>query len=149
MNSKDTIKIEEEKILSQEPELLVKYITEMQSCDTICGRKLTPADKIAHALMDITSLYAQAIKNTRGGWTCGTHMNHVRIALSHAISSKYSDKELLRFIDSCVNCSEGWESLQNGDSDTRYMMTDFLSMRPEPLVHPPASWWRQVLEEEN
>lgn len=149
MNNKDTLKIEEEKIRSQEPELLVKYTAEMQGYDTICGRKLSSADKIAHAIMHITSLYGQAIKKVRGGWTCGTHANHVCTALSHSISAKYSNEDLRRFIAFCVCCTEGRDFLQNADNDIKDMAEDFLSMRPEPLVHPPASWWRQVLEGDN
>lgn len=46
MNSKDAFKIEEDKIRSQEPELLIKHTAEMQGRDMICGRKLSPADKM-------------------------------------------------------------------------------------------------------
>lgn len=149
MNSNDVLQIEETKIRSQEPELLVKYTAEMQGYDTICGRKLSSADKIAHAIMHITSLYGQAIKKVRGGWTCGTHANHVRTALSHAISTKYSNEDLMRFIDYCVRCTEGRDFSHNADKDIMDMAEDFLSMRPAPLVHPPAAWWRQVLEGDN
>lgn len=149
MNSKDALKIEEGKIRSQEPELLVKYTAEMQSRDAICGRKLSSADKIARAIMHITSLYGQAIKKARGGWSCGTYMNHVRTALSHKIASKYNDKQLLRFIEACVDCVGGRKSLVDADKDINDMAADFLSMRPTPLVHPPSSWWRQVLESDD
>lgn len=149
MNSKDALIIEEDIIRAQEPELLVKYTAEMQGRDTICGRALSPADKIARAIMQITSLYGQAIKKARGGWSCGTHMNHVRTALSHKIASKYNDKHLLRFIDACVNCVGGRKSLVDADKDIKDMVPDFLSMRPAPLVHPPSSWWRQVHESDN
>ena len=121
----------------------------MQSRDTICGRALSLADKIAHAIMQITSLYGQAIKKARGGWSCGTHMNHVRTALSHNIASKYDDEQLLRFIEACVDCFDGQISFRDSDKDIKDMAEDFLSMRPVPLVHPPASWWRQVLESDN
>lgn len=146
MNSKDMLKIEEEKIRAQEPELLIMHTAGMQEHDTICGRKLSPADKIAHAIMHITSLYGQAIKKVRGGWSCGTHMHHVRTSLSRKISSKYNDEQLLRFIDFCADSRK---SLPDADNDIKDMVEDFLSMRPEPLVHPPASWWRQVLESED
>lgn len=146
MNNKDALKIEEDKIRSQEPELLVKYTAEMQGCDTICERALSPADKIAHAIMHLTSLYGQAIKKARGGWSCGTHMNHVRTALSHKIASKYNDEQLFRFIETCVNCIDGRKSFLDADNDIKDMAEDFLSIRPAPLVHPPAAWWRQVLE---
>lgn len=149
MNSKDALKIEEDIIRAQEPELLVKYTAEMQSHDTICGRQLSPADKIAHAIIHITSLYEQAIKKARGGWSCGTHMNHVRTALSHKIASKYDDEQLLRFIETCVDCFDGRISFLDSDKDIKDMAEDFLSMRPAPLVHPPASWWRQALESDN
>ena len=149
MNSKDTLKIEEDKIRAQEPELLVKYTAEMQGRDIICGRALSPADKIARAIMHITSLYGQAIKKARGGWSCGTHMNHVRTALSHKIASKYNDEQLLRFIEACVNCFDGRISFLDSDKDIKDMAEDFLAMRPAPLVHPPASWWRQALESDN
>lgn len=148
MNNKDTLEIEKEIIRSQEPNLLAKHTAEMQARDTICGRKLSPADKIAHAIMHITSLYGQAIKKVRGGWSCGTHMNHVRTAVSHKIASKYNDEQLFRFIEACVNCVDGRKSLLDADKDIKDMAEDFLSMRPAPLVHPPASWWRQVLESE-
>jgi len=149
LNSKDALRIEEGKIRSQEPELLVKYIAEMQDRDTICRRKLSPADKIAHAIMHITSLYGQAIKKARGGWSCGTHMNHVRTALSHKIASKYDDEQLLRFIEACVDCFDGRISFLDSDKDIKDMAEDFLSMRPAPLVHPPASWLGKALESDN
>ena len=72
----------------QEPEILVKQTAEMHARGTICGKTLSPSDKIARAIMHITSLYGQAIKKARGGWSCGTHMNHVRTALSHKIAAK-------------------------------------------------------------
>lgn len=149
MNSKDALRIEEGKIRSQEPELLVKYTAEMQDRNTICGRKLSPADKIAHAIMHITSLYGQAIKKARGGWSCGTHMNHVRTALSHKIASKYDDEQLLRFIEACVDCFNGRISFLDSDKDIKDMAEVFLALRPVPLVHPPTSWWRQALESDN
>lgn len=149
MNSEDILKNEEDKLRSQEPELLVKYTAEMQSRDTICGRKLSPSDKIAHAIMHITSLYGQAIKKARSGWSCGTHMNHVRTALSHKITSKYNDEQLLRFIEACVDYAGGRISLLDSDKDIKGMVEDFLAMRPAPLVHPPALWWRQTLEGNN
>lgn len=149
MNSKDALRIEEGKIRSQEPELLVKYTAEIQDRNTICGRKLSPADKIAHAIMHITSLYGQAIKKARGGWSCGTHMNHVRTALSHKIASKYDDEQLLRFIEACVDCFNGRISFLDSDKDIKDMAEVFLALRPAPLVHPPTSWWRQALESDN
>lgn len=149
MNSKDALKIEEDIIRAQEPEFLVKYTAEMQGRDTICGRALSPADKIARAIMQITSLYGQAIKKARGGWSCGTHMNHVRTALSHKIASRYNDEQLLRFIEACVNCIDGRKSFLDADKDIKDMADVFLAMRPAPLVHPPASWWRQALESDN
>lgn len=96
--------------------------------------------------MHITSLYGHAIKNHRGGWTCGTHANHVRTALSHSMSAKYSNEDLMHFIDFCVRYTEGRDSLQNADKEIKDMAEDFLAMRPAPFVHPPVSWWRQVLE---
>ena len=147
MNSQATLEIEKEKIRVQEPEILVIQTAEMHARGTICGKTLSPADKIARAIMHITSLYGQAIKKARGGWSCGTHMNHVRTALSHKIASTYNDEQLLRFIEACVDCVGGQKSLMDADKDIKDMAADFLSMRPAPLVHPPASWWRQVLEE--
>lgn len=149
MNGQDTLEIEKEKIRAQEPKILVKHTAEMNASGTICGRMLSPADKIARAIMHITSLYGQAIKNARGGWSCGTHMNHVRTALSHKIASKYNDEQLLRFIEACVDCFDGRISFLDSDNDIKDMAEDFLSMRPAPLVHPTASWWRQVLESDD
>lgn len=149
MNGNDVLKIEEDKIRSQEPELLVKHTAEMQGYDTICGRKLSLADKIAYAVTHITALYADAIKRARGGWTCGTHVNHVRAALAHQIASSYDDAQLCSFIDFCVDCADGRKSLQNADNDIKDMVEEFLAMRPAPFVHPPFSWWRQVLKDEN
>ena len=149
MNSNDALKIEEDKIRAQEPELLVKYTAEMQDRDTICGRKLSPSDKIAYAIMHITSLYGQAIKDARGGWTCGTHVNHVRTAMAHQIASSYDDVRLCSFIDFCAECAGGRKALQHADNDIMGMVEEFLAMRPAPFVHPPSSWWRQVLNDEN
>lgn len=149
MNSQETLEIEKEKIRVQEPEILVKHTAEMQGRDTICGRALSPADKIARAIMHITSLYGQAIKKARGGWSCGTHMNHVRTALSYKIASKYDDEQLLHFIEACVDCFNGRISFLDSDKDIKDMAEDFLAMRPAPLVHPPTSWWRQALESDN
>ena len=76
-------------------------------------------------------------------------MNHVRTALSHKIASKYNDEQLLRFIEACVDCVGGRKSLMDADNDIKVMAADFLSMRPTPLVHPPASWLRKALESDN
>ena len=149
MNSQETLEIEKEKIRVQEPEILAKHTAEMHLRGKICGKTLSPADKIARAIMHITSLYGQAIKKARGGWSCGTHMNHVRTALSHKIAAKYDDEQLLRFIEACVDCFDGRISFLDSDKDIKDMAEDFLSMRPAPLVHPPASWLRKALESDN
>lgn len=148
MNSQETLEFAKEEIRKQEPELLIKYTAEMQDRDTICRRKLTPADKIAHSLMDITGMYAQAIKDARGGWICGTHVNHVRTALAHQIASSYDDAQLCSFIDFCAERAGGRKALQHADNDIMSMVEEFLAMRPAPFVHPPSSWWRQVLNDE-
>lgn len=147
-NKKVTLAFEEE-IRRKEPEFFIMHVAGMRRYSTLCGRTLTAADKIAHSLTYVTALYAEATKRVRGGWTCGTHINHVRTTLSHTISSKYSAEEILRFIDFCVGCSEGRDFLQYADKDIKDMEEDFLSMRPEPFVHPPASWCRRVLEDED
>ena len=121
----------------------------MQGRDIIHGRALSSADKIARAIMHITSLYGQAIKKARSGWSCGTHMNHVRTALSREIASKYNNEQLFRFIEACVDCVGGRKSLLDADKDIKDMAADFLAMRPAPLVHSPESWWRQALESDN
>lgn len=148
MTNMDALEFAKEEIRKQEPYLLIKHTAEMQGCDTICGRKLNPANKIACAIMHITNLYARAIKDARGGWTCGTHVNHVRTALAHQIASSYDDTQLRSFIDFCADCADGRKSLQVADKDIKNMAEEFLAIRPAPLVHPPASWWRHVLEGE-
>lgn len=148
-NKKVALAFEEEEIRRKEPAFFITHVAEMSRYSTLCGRTLTAADKIAHSLTYVTSLYAEAIKRVRGGWTCGTHINHVCTALSHTISSKYGEDEISRFINFCVGCTEGRECLQNADKDIKDMAEDFFSMRPEPFVHPPASLWRKVLEGED
>lgn len=140
---------EQEELRRKEPELFIKYVAEKSKRNTLCGKTLTAADKIAHALSYVTSLYAEAIKRVRGGWTCGTHINHVRTALSNTISSMYSDEELSNFMDFCVCCTEGRKFLQDADKDIKDMVEHFLSMRPEPFVHPSAAWVRKVLKNED
>ena len=149
MNSQETLEIEKEKIRVLEPEILVKHTAEMHLRGKICGKTLSPADNISRAIILITSLYGQAFKKARGGWSCGTHMNHVRTALSHKIAAKYDDEQLLRFIEACVDCFDGRISFLDSDKDIKDMAEDFLSMRPAPLVHPPASWLRKALESDN
>lgn len=144
----DALELVKEEIRKKEPELLIKHTAELQRCDTIYRRKLSPADKIARAIMHITSLYGQSIKNARGGWTCGTYVNHVRTALAHQITSSYDDSQLHSFINFCVDCADGQKSLQDADKDIKDMVEKFLDIRPAPLVHLPTSWWQQVLEGE-
>ena len=138
MNSQATLEIEKEKIRVQEPEILVIQTAEMHARGTICGKTLSPADKIARAIMHITSLYGQAIMKTRGGWSCGTHVNHVRTALAHQIASSYDDAQLCSFIDFCAECAGGRKALQHADNDIMGMVEEFLAMRPAPFVHPPS-----------
>lgn len=139
----------EEEIRRKESDLFIKHVAGMSKNNTLCGRMLTPADKIAHSLTYITALYGEAIKRVRGGWTCGTHINYVRTALSNTISSMYSDEELSNFMNFCVCCTEGREYLLDADKDIRDMVEHYLSMRPEPFVHPSAAWVRKVLKNED
>lgn len=148
-NKKVALAFEEEEIRRKEPEFFRTHVAEMSRYSTLCGRTLTAADKIAHSLTYVTALYAEVIKRVSGGWTCGTHTHHIRTTLSRRISSKYSEGEILRFIDYCVGCTDGQDFLHDADKDIKYMEEDFLSMRPEPFVHSPVSWWRKVLENEN
>lgn len=147
LSYKEVIAEEEEKIRPKEPELLVQFVSKQSARITnIFGDTLTSADKIAYAITHITALYADAIKRTRGGWSCGTCTNKTRIALSRTISAKYSDEELMRFIEFCVSCNDELRFLQNADNNIKDMIRDFLNMRPEPFVHPPASLIRQILD---
>ena len=130
---------EEEKICRKEPELLVQFVSKQSARVTnIFGDTLTSADKIAYAITHITALYADTIKKARGGWTCGTCTNKTRITLSRTISAKYSDEELMRFIEFCVSCDEEVRLLQNADNNIKNMIRDFLNMRPEPFCASPS-----------
>lgn len=146
----DQLTMDKERIREQEPELLVHFVSKQSvRLTNVFGVTLTPADKIAYAVTHITALYADAIKRARGGWTCGTCANKSRAALSRTISTKYSEQELLRFIEFCVRCNDERILLQSTDSNNKDMINDFLSMRPELFVHPPASLIRQILEGKN
>lgn len=144
----DQLAMEEARIHKLEPDLLVKFVAEMSNCHSVLGVPLTLADKFAYAITRITAMYAEAIKHARGGWRCGTHINHVRTALSNTISSMYSGEELSNFMDFCICCTEGREFLQDADKETKDMVEHFLLMRPEPFVHPSAAWVRKVLQNE-
>lgn len=146
MNNQDALKIEKEKLHAQEPELLIMYTAQMHRKNATRARKLSPADEIAHAVMYITAQYANAIKKVHGGWTCGTHMNHVRTALSHRIGHMYQDEQLLSFIESCVDCAEKGSTLPEAHKD---MAAFFLSIRPAPLVHASMSQWLQAAEQKD
>ena len=148
-NKRIALAFEEEEIRRKEPELFIKHIAEMNQYSTLCGRTLTAADTIAHSLTYITAMYAEATKRVMGGWTCGTYISHVCTALSYKISSKYNDDQLFRFIEACVNCIDDWKSFLEADKDINDMTEVFLTMRPTPCVHPPASWWRKTLEGED
>lgn len=148
-DKKVALAFETEEIRRNEPEFFVKHVAKMSGYSTLCSRTLTAADKIARSLTYITALYAEATKRVNGGWTCGTHVNHVRAALAHQIASLYDDAQLCSFIDFSVDCADGRKSLQNADNDIKGMVEEFLAMRPAPFVHPPFSWWRQVLKDEN
>lgn len=146
MSRKHTLEREMAEIASQELELLVKYTAEWTNKSANCSRRFSLADKIAHAIMQITDVYKETIKKNRGGWTCGTHMNHVRTALSRKIASQYSDEQLSRFAEVCVTCIDSQKPFLDADQSIKDMAADFLSMRPAPLVHPAASLFRQELE---
>lgn len=140
---------EEDRIHKLEPDLLVKFVAEMSNCHSVLGVPLTLADKFAFAITRITAMYAEAIKHARSGWTCGTHINHVRTALANTISSMYSDEELSNFMDFCIRCTEDRDFLQDSDKGIKDMVENFLSIRPEPFVHPSAAWVRKVLQNED
>lgn len=142
----DEIQEKEEEIRKKEPYLLLEFVAEIGSRASL----RTPADTIAIAICNITQIYATLIRKYRGGWICGTHTRSVRNALSHTISSKYSDEDLLHFINFCLRCTEGQgqKLLQSGDNEIADLVYDLLHMRPEPFVHPPASWWRRKPGEE-
>lgn len=144
----EQLAMEEARIREQEPDLLVKFVAEISDCHSVLGAQLTLADKVSFAITRITAVYAETIKNVQGGWTCGTHIHHVRTALANTISSRYSGEELSNFIDFCGCCTEGQKFLHNADKDIKDMIEHFLSMRPEPFVHPSAAWVRRVLKNE-
>lgn len=143
----DTLKSKTAEIFRQEPELLVAFVAETSKRQATSRITRSPADQISRSILRITGLYAQAVKEVRGGWTCGTYMNRVHAALSRRISSKYRETELLRFIDFCIRCAEGSDFLRNADGDIKAMAEDFLSMRPKPHVNPPAFRLQPLAEE--
>lgn len=137
-----------DELQANEMECFVRFVAERSRNNPARSRVLTPAEPISYSLMDVRSLYSQAIKKKRGGWSCGTHTNNVRMALARLIASKYCDDQINRFINLCATCVDARNFLQDVDMHIKVMAEEFLSMRPEPCVHPSHSWWKKMLEEE-
>ena len=137
MNKEDVLAAEKEEIRQKEPRLLMKFVAESYERYTASCLRWTPGDPVARGITEITGLYAKAIKKAYGGWTCGTYSSSLRRALSRLICEEYEEKVLLDFIDFCVRQKDDPDPLKNADKDIKDMVVYFLSLRREPLVHPP------------
>ena len=65
----EQLAVEEKRMRGQETELLMQFVSEQGTrLTSILGVTLTPADKIANAVINIAALYSEAIKKLHSGW---------------------------------------------------------------------------------